>query len=115
MAVRRGLAYPLQIEAGGLKLSEDEQLYRESIRSILETRLWERVMLPLYGTPDYVFDAAQGAGVVAQQIQIALETQIPGPSFSVTGELSDEGDVSLNIDWAIDEVPRPTIQYLLRA
>ncbi|HEY9835444.1 MAG TPA: GPW/gp25 family protein [Vampirovibrionales bacterium] len=112
---KRGFAYPLKAEDGGLKLSEDLDLIRESIFEVLETRWFERVMRPSYGIPEYVFTAVQNVDVVAEQIRQALETQVRDvDSFRVTGEITDDGVMRLDIDYTISKVSQPSIRYLLK-
>lgn len=113
--IKRGLAYPLALINGGLGVATDLDLKRQEIISVLETRPYERVMQPEYGTPDYVFTAPPSAGVVANQVQIALEQQVENVVFRVAGEASDGGDFALTIGWEISAQEQPPIQFLLRS
>ena len=72
MATIRSFTYPFALENGGLKLSEDYDVIRQRILQILETRPWERVMQPLYGTPDFVFNAYPSVAIVVERVQISL-------------------------------------------
>jgi phage baseplate assembly protein W len=59
------LSHPFRPDIRGtLTTTQDSvQIVKESIQAILETRQGERVMLPDYGIPDYVF-AVMDAGFV---------------------------------------------------
>jgi hypothetical protein len=113
MALRRGYSYPLQIESGGLKLSEDFDLIREAIEQVLVTIPTERIMQPNYGTPDYVFTATP-LPVVIERIRTSLEAQIREVTdFEITGKISENGAIELTIGWYVDGVPQPPILYRL--
>lgn len=112
---KRGLRYPVALANGGLALSEDGDLKRDAIISVLQTRPYERVMRPDYGTPDYVFDAPPSAAVIASQIQLALENQVTGVEFAVEAEATEAGDLLLSVPYAIQGVEQPPIQYRLRS
>jgi hypothetical protein len=115
MAVIRSFTYPFTLENGGLKLSEDYDVIRERILQVLETRPWERVMQPLYGTPDFVFNAYPSVAIVVERVRISLVTQIAGVTFEVSGDLAEDGMCSLTVNWAVDRVDQPPLQFRLRA
>jgi phage baseplate assembly protein W len=114
MPTIRSLQHPLTIRNGGLATSEDFDVLRQSIDSVLSTRLFERVMAVDYGTPSYVFEIVQDPGVICEQIRISLATQIPEvDSFSITGQINEDGVMDVRIEWTADSVPQPPIQYRL--
>jgi phage baseplate assembly protein W len=114
MAIKRGFTYPLQIENGTLMLSEDLDLVREAIYSVLETRYYERVMRPSYGTPDYIFTAVYSSAVICDQVYQALDTQIPDvTSWKVDGAIDDTGTFVMTIDYMVDNIPQPPVIYRL--
>jgi hypothetical protein len=115
MASMQGLTYPLTLNNGGLQLSQDYALVGQAIMSVLETRPYERIMRPNYGTPDLVFDAGSDISLIVERIHIALETQIPDVQFAVTGDVGDDGDCRLSVGWSINGIPQPAIQYQLAA
>jgi hypothetical protein len=115
MSVIRSFTYPFTLENGGLKLSEDYDVIRQRILQILETRPWERVMQPLYGTPDFVFNAYPSVAIVIERVQISLETQMQGVEFEVSGSLSEDGICALSVNWAVDQVEQPPLQFRLKA
>ena len=110
----RGVSYPLKIVNGNLSLSTDIDLVKESIFSVLETRPFERIMRPAYGTPDMVFDAISSHEYVLHQIRMSLETQIEDVSFDVSGEIEDTGEMNVTVEWSIDNIPQPPIEYKLQ-
>ncbi len=114
MTTVRGLAYPLQVFNGSLKLSEDFDTIRDAIFGVLETRPKERIWHPDFGCPDFVFDAVQHPQAVLSRIKVALEEQIPDVAFEVTGNIQEDGAFNVRIEWSIDEVPQPPISLQLR-
>ncbi|MBW4670429.1 MAG: GPW/gp25 family protein [Cyanomargarita calcarea GSE-NOS-MK-12-04C] len=112
--ILRGLAYPLQISNGSLKLSEDLDCIRDAIFTVLEVRPGELVMRQQFGCPDFVFDAVQHPQAVLSRIKVALEEQIPDVEFEVTGNVEESGVFNVRIEWSIDEIPQPPISLNLR-
>lgn len=110
----RGLAYPLQVFNGSLKLSEDFDTIRDAIFGVLETRPRERIWRADFGCPDFVFDAVQHPQAVLSRIKVALEEQIPDVAFEVMGNIQEDGAFNVRIEWSIDEVPQPPISLILR-
>lgn len=113
--IKRGYSYPLRVEGGNLALSEDYDLIREFIFSVLETRWFERVMRPSYGTPDYVFEAIRDPSAISEQVLQALETQVIGvSSWRVFGEADESGVFRLTVEYGIGALPQPPIKYSLQ-
>ena len=113
MATIRSLTYPLTVVNGTLGVATDFDVIKQNIFSVLETRPGERVMQYTYGTPDFVFDAATSASVVAERVRISLESQIPEAGFEVYGDVNEDGTVSLTVEWSIGDIPQPPINYRL--
>ncbi len=114
MVLRRGISYPLTIINGGLAVSTDFDLIKEAIFSVLETRIFERVMRPQFGTPSFIFETIQDPNVICEQIRISLVTQIPEvESFNVTGSISEDGIMQVQIFWGVDGIDQPPIGYRL--
>jgi hypothetical protein len=114
MVAVRGLAYPLQVFNGSLKLSEDVDTIRDAIFGVLETRPKERIWRSQFGCPDFIFDAVQHPQAVLSRIKVALEEQIPDVVFEVTGDIQDSGVFNVRVEWSIDEVPQPPISLVLK-
>ena len=102
MAIRSTLQYPLSASQGRLLLSQDSNIERDAIFSVLETRPHERVMRPLsYGTEDYIFSSIASNSLIPTRVQSALRNQIANlASVQVTGDVSDSGVQTLSIEWA---------------
>jgi hypothetical protein len=113
MAAIQGFTYPLTLVNGGLGLSSDFELIRQQIMSVLETRPYERIMRPNYGTPDLVFDVAADVALIVERTRIALETQIPDVAFAIAGNIADDGVCNLSIGWSLNDIAQPPIQYRL--
>lgn len=114
MSIRRGFQYPLTLSNGGLAVSTDFDLLKEQIYSVLETRPLERVMATDYGTPSFIFESVQDAGVICEQIRLSLRTQIPEvEDFRVTGSIAEDGVMDIQIYWVADSIDQPPIAYKL--
>jgi hypothetical protein len=113
IAILRDLAYPLRIVDGGLATATDADLVRDSILSVLETRPFERIMRPQYGTSNLAFEAHPNPSVVAERIRQALELQITDATFEVLGQVNEDGSYLLTINWQLASLPQPAIQYRL--
>lgn len=114
MAIQRGIRYPLTLSNGGLAVSEDIDLVKEAIFSVLETRPGERIMRFSYGTYDYIFDTVKDPGVICEQIRISLRTQIPEiDQLEVTGKIDESGVMQVQILWGVNGIPQPPIGYQL--
>jgi phage baseplate assembly protein W len=61
------LSFPIEADARGTfkTISDIREIVRQSIIAIIETRQGERVMVPDYGIPDFVF-SVMDAGFVAR-------------------------------------------------
>jgi phage baseplate assembly protein W len=70
------LVFPIQPDyRGNLAATSDPvEIVKQSIRAILETRQGERVMLPGYGIPDFVFSVINAG--TAGRVKFFLEEQI---------------------------------------
>jgi hypothetical protein len=112
----RGLTYPLKIKDGNLAVSTDFELKSQQIRSVVETRFYERVMRADYGVGDHTLDI-MNPGQINSEMQHAISTYVEGlTSLSVRGNWISEGDDGIYrvfIYYAIDSVPQPPIQFSL--
>jgi len=70
------LSFPFRADARGTlaTVSDPAEMAEQFLRDLIETRQGERVMLPNYGMPDYIF-AVMGAGFTVQ-LAAALEEQV---------------------------------------
>lgn len=112
----RGIAYPLQIENGNLAIKTDFDLKTQEIRSILETRFFERVMRADYGVNDYTLEILN-PGQINSEFQTSIMDQVEGLSgLSVTGDWLSEGDngvYKVIVNYSIDDIPQAPIEFAL--
>jgi len=112
----RGLTYPLTVSSGNLATSTDYTLVSQHIRSVLETRYFERVMRADYGIGDYVLEIID-PGQINSAIQYSILQNVEGLSdLSVLGDWITNGEDGLYrvfIQYAVNGVPQPPINYTL--
>jgi hypothetical protein len=112
----RGITYPLTVSNGNLSTSTDYTLITEQIRSVIETRYYERVMRAEYGIGDYVLEVLD-PGQINSAIQYSILQNVQGLSdLSVTGDWRTQGENGLYrvfIEYAVDGVPQPPLNFTL--
>ena len=112
----RGLTYPLTVVNGNLSTSVDYADITQQIRSVLETRYFERVMRAEYGIGDYVLEILD-PGQINSAIQYSILQNVAGLSeLSVTGDWITSGDDGLYrvfIQYAVNGVPQPPLNFAL--
>jgi len=112
----RGLTYPLTVSSGNLATSTDYALVSQNIRSVLETRYFERVMRADYGIGDYVLEIID-PGQINSAIQYSILQNVEGlTDLSVLGDWITNGEEGLYrvfIQYAVNGVPQPPINYTL--
>ncbi len=112
----RGITYPLTVVDGNLSTSVDYALVTQQIRSVIETRYYERVMRAEYGIGDYVLEILD-PGQINSAIQYSILQNVAGLSdLSVTGDWRSQGDNGLYrvfIQYAVDGVPQPPLNFTL--
>jgi hypothetical protein len=112
----RGLRYPLAVSNGNLTTSTDYALVNQQIRSVLETRYFERVMRASYGIGDYILEILEPA-LINSAIQDSITQNVSGISeLSVQGDWITQGDDGLYkvyITYACDGVPQPPLTFSL--
>ena len=91
----RGISYPLTVDNGNLATSTDYALITQQIRSVIETRYYERVIRADYGIGDYVLEILD-PGQINSAIQYSILQNVGGLSdISVTGDWTTGGDDGL--------------------
>jgi hypothetical protein len=113
----RGLAYPLQIENGRLKLAEDADLIEQSIVSALETRPFERVMRADYGLADNIFEILKPDAIDAK-LSEAITEQVSGvDDLSVRGNWvnGENGEYAVEITYSVSGKPQAPLRLSLAA
>ena len=112
----RGLTYPLTVVNGNLSTSVDYADITQQIRSVLETRYFERVMRAEYGIGDYVLEILD-PGQINSAIQYSILQNVAGLSeLSVVGDWETGGDDGLYrvfIQYAINGVPQSPLNFAL--
>ena len=112
----RGLTYPLTVTNGNLSTSTDYALVTQQIRSIVETRYYERVMRAEYGIGDYVLEILD-PGQINSAIQYSILQNVTGLSdLNVTGDWRSGGDDGLYqvfIEYAVQGVPQAPLTFTL--
>lgn len=112
----RGITYPLTVDNGNLSTSTDYALISEQIRSIVETRYFERVMIAEYGIGDYVLEILD-PGQINSAIQYSIVQNVDGLSeLSVSGDWrtgGDDGIYIVFIQYAVDGTPQPPLSFTL--
>jgi hypothetical protein len=78
----RGISYPLTVLNGNLTTSTDYDLVTQQIRSVVETRYYERVMRAEYGIGDYVLEILDPS-VVCSSIQYSILQIVEGFRYIV--------------------------------
>ena len=112
----RGITYPLTVENGNLSTSTDYALVTQQIRSIVETRYYERVMRAEYGIGDYVLEILD-PGQINSAIQYSILQNVTGLSdLNVTGNwksVGDDGLYQVFIEYAVQGVPQSPLRFTL--
>ena len=112
----RGISYPLTVANGNLATSTDYSLITQQIRSIVETRYYERVMRAEYGIGDYVLEILD-PGLINSAIQYSISQNVQGLSdLSVTGNWRSDGDNGLYkvyIQYEINGILQPPLNFTL--
>jgi len=115
-ASTRGITYPLTAINGNLATSTDFALVTQQIRSVVETRYYERVMIADYGIGDYVLEILD-PGQINSAIQHSILQNVDGlTALSVTGDWKTAGDDGLYIvyiQYAVNGVPQPPLNFTL--
>ena len=112
----RGITYPLTVDNGNLATSTDYALITQQIRSIVETRYYERVMRAEYGIGDYVLEILD-PGLINSAIQYSILQNVQGLSdLSVTGNWKSDGDNGLYrvfIQYEVNGILQPPLNFTL--
>lgn len=112
----RGISYPLTIVNGNLGVSTDYDLKSQEIRSVIETRFFERVMAADYGVSDRTLDVLDPS-LINSDFQNAISKFVLGlTSLSIDGDWVTNGDDGLYrvfISFAVDGVPQPPVNFSL--
>jgi hypothetical protein len=112
----RGIAYPLNVVNGNLAIKTDFDLKTQEIRSVIETRFFERVMRADYGVADHTLDIIN-PGQINSEFQTSIMQEVQGlSSLNVSGDWLSQGDdgvYKVFIAYAIEGVPQPPLEFAL--
>ena len=112
----RGITYPLTVVNGNLATSTDYDLVTQQIRSVIETRYYERVMRAEYGIGDYVMEILDPS-VICSAVQYSILQNVEGlTDLSVLGDWKtggEDGLFILAITYAVNGVPQPPLTFTL--
>jgi hypothetical protein len=112
----RGLTYPLTVSNGNLATSVDYELVAQQIRSVIETRYYERVMRADYGIGDYVLEILDPTQINSA-IQTSIYENVDGlTGLGVIGDWRTEGDnglYTIYIEYEVNGVPQPPLNFTL--
>jgi hypothetical protein len=112
----RGISYPLAVDNGNLATSTDYALVSQHIRSVIETRYYERVMRANYGIGDYILDTLE-PGLINSAIETSINENVAEVSgVDVLGDWITNGDNGLyriSITYSVNGVPQPPINFTL--
>lgn len=101
MATTIGINFPLTIDPikGNLVIASEAELLKGHILSWLQTEVRERVMRPLYGLKDPLFNSSGSLQSLLSEIDSGLKKYVPGASFQVKGSINDSGQVVVLVYW----------------
>jgi hypothetical protein len=112
----RGLTYPLTAINGNLSTSTDYALITQQIRSVIETRYYERVMRAEYGIGDYVLEVLD-PGQINSAIQYSILQNVSGLSdLNVSGNWLSQGENGLYqvfIVYSVNGAPQAPLNFTL--
>ena len=112
----RGITYPLTVSEGNLATSVDYDLVVQQIRSVIETRYYERVMRADYGIGDYVLEILDPTQINSA-IQTSIYENVNGlTGLSVVGDWITDGDnglYTIYIEYEVNGVPQPPLNFTL--
>lgn len=112
----RGLSYPLRVLNGNLATSTDYDLKTQEIRSVVETRFFERVMRADYGVGDHTLDIID-PGQINSEFQNSIQTHVSGlSSLVVKGDWitsGEDGIYKVYIIYQINGIPQPPLEFSL--
>lgn len=112
----RGISYPFSIVNGNLATSTDYELISQQIRSVVETRFFERVMRADYGVNEHAMEILD-PGLINSEFQTAIQDYVRGlTSLTVLGDWVTEGEdgvYKLFIPYSVDGIPQPPVQFTL--
>ena len=112
----RGISYPLSVTGGNLSTSTDYDLVAQHIRSVVDTRYYERVMRADYGIDDFVLSILD-PNLINSSIETAIYENVSGvTAVNVAGNWVSQGDDGvyiISIQYSVNGVPQPPVNFTL--
>ena len=111
----RGLRYPLTVVNGNLATSEAFDTVTQQIRSVLETRYYERVMRADYGIGDFVLEIVDPSQINSS-IQFSILEFVDGiTELQVEGDWTnvEDGTYRVIIEYALEGQPQAPLEFVL--
>jgi hypothetical protein len=112
----RGITYPLKVVNGNLSVSTDANLKSQEIRSVLETRFYERIMRADFGVADKTLDIIDPAQINSD-LQRAISTNVLGlSSLEVKGDWEsggEDGIYRVKVIYSTPEFGSQVLQFAL--
>lgn len=111
----RGISYPLKVDNGNLAVSTDYSLITQQIRSVIETRFYERVMRADYGVSDHTLNIID-PGLINSEFETSILSYVNGlTSLTVKGDWTsgDDGIYRVSVIYAINGVPQAPLNFSL--
>jgi hypothetical protein len=106
----------LRVLNGNLATSTDYDLKTQEIRSVVETRFFERVMRADYGVGDHTLDIID-PGQINSEFQNSIQTHVSGlSSLVVKGDWvtsGEDGVYKVYIIYQINGIPQPPLEFSL--
>lgn len=112
----RGIAYPLSVSNGNLSVKTDYELKAQEIRSVIETRFFERVMRADYGVGDHTLEI-MNPSQINSEFQTSIMQEVKNlTALDVSGDWITEGEdgiYKMFIVYSIEGIPQPPLQFTL--
>lgn len=112
----RGITYPLTVVNGNLSTSTAYATVTQQIRSVVETRYYERVMRADYGIGNYVLEILN-PGQINSAIEQSILQNVQGlTNLSVLGDWQtggDDGVYRVFIQYEVNGQPQPPLNFTL--
>jgi hypothetical protein len=108
--------YPLSVKNGNLAVQTDFAIVTQQIRSVLETRFYERVMRADYGINDYVLDVLDPPQINSALQQAILDNVVGITALNVMGDWITQGEdgiFKVFIEYSVNGTPQPPLNFAL--
>lgn len=110
----RGLSFPLTIENGSLKVSQNEDRVVEQILEVLQTSVGERVYRQFFGMPNLVFESISES-ILEARVERQLQREIIADNvvFRVKIRSTTPEEVVILVTYQLSNRAPQTIRYMV--